>query len=430
VPPGTTTGNVVITVGGVPSAGVVFTKTTAPSMPSVVQVRPASGGSSVALNSRVILRFSQPVLPVSVVNGVLTLSQGSTPVGGSVVPSNDGLSLTFIPSQNLTASTIYSVAVVDVAAGQTSPQFQSTFITGTTADATSPQVVQLSPPSAATGVPINAPLVVQFTKAMDPSTLTPQAFSVTDNGVSVAGMVQVDPTGLTASFVPSTFFGVGHNVAANLASSIQDASGNALPGGSAFSFTTSFSPDSQGPSLIGTSPSNGVTGVPLNSLVVLEFNKPLNVISVSAGFQVLAGGQPVSGGIALSDSNKRITFTPSSSLTANTTYTITTTSQITDVGGFPLSNPGNSAFVTGSATDTTTPSVVVVVPASAAVAVPTNAVVQVQFSKAVNPLTVAAATLQLTPQSPGNPVPGTITVSSNGQTATFVPNATLVATTR
>jgi RHS repeat-associated protein len=430
VPLGTTTGNTVVTVGGVPSAGVVFTEITAPSMPSVVQVRPVDGASNVNLNSRVVLRFSQPVQPVSLVNGVFTLSQGSSPVSGSVVQSNDDLSLSFIPSQNLTASTTYSIAAVDIAVGQTSPLFQSAFTTGSTTDGTAPQVVQLSPPSAAKGVPINAPLVAQFNKPMDPSTLTPQAFSVTDNGMSVPGMVQVDPTGLTASFVPSAFFSVGHNISSNLASTIRDASGNNLYTGSSFSFTTSFSADSQGPSLIGASPSNSASGIPLNSLIVLECSKPLNVISVSDGFEVLAGGQPVSGGIALSDSNKRITFTPSSSLTANTAYTVNTTSQITDVSGFPLTNPGISTFTTGSTTDTTTPSVVVVDPASAAVAVPTNPVVQVQFSKVVNPLTVTAATLQLTPQSSGNPVQGTITVSSNGQTARFVPNAPLVATTR
>jgi hypothetical protein len=144
--------------------------------------------------------------------------------------------------------------------------------------------VQTSPPSGATSVPINSPVMAQFTAPMDPSTLTPQTFTITDSvtGLAVPGVVQVDPTGLTASFVPHSLLGVGRTFYASLSSSIQDTSGNRLSGGATYvSFTTSFVPDSQGPSVIGVSPSNGVSAVPLNALVALEFDKPLDPISIS-----------------------------------------------------------------------------------------------------------------------------------------------------
>jgi IPT/TIG domain/Bacterial Ig-like domain len=129
VPPGTMTGNVVVTVSGIPSAGTLFTKTTAAPIPQVVQVQPANVATGVPLNARTVVRFAQAVPAVSVVNGLLTLAQGSTSVSGTVTQSNDGLSLTFVPSQNLSSSTAYSVDVTDVAADQTGPQFQSTFTT-------------------------------------------------------------------------------------------------------------------------------------------------------------------------------------------------------------------------------------------------------------------------------------------------------------
>src|SRR5579864_5518137 len=433
VPAGTTTGNIVITVNGVPSAGSLFTEFATAPIPQVVQVQPATAATAVPLNGRVVVRFAQPVPPVSVVNGILTLRQGSTNIAGTVSQSNDGLSLTFTPTQNLAASTSYTFSVQDIGAGQTTPQFQSTFTTGTTTDTTAPKVVQLSPPASATGVPINAPLVVQFSKPMDPSTITPQLLAVTDAGVNVAGIVQVDPTGLTASFVPSQFPGVGHNISsASFGSntSIRDTSGNGLTGGGSFGFTTSFSSDTQGPSLVATSPASGVSAVPLNALIVLEFSKPLDVISVSKGFEVLSGGNVVTGGIALSDSNKRITFTPSSALAANTAYTVVTTSQITDVGGFAMLNPGSSTFTTGSASDTTTPSVTATSPSSGAVGVPTNAVLQLLFSKPVNPITVTSTTVLFSPGASSSILlPGTITVSADAKTASFVPSSPLLADT-
>ena len=62
--------------------------------------------------------------------------------------------------------------------------------------------------------------------------------------------------------------------------------------------------------MVGTSPANATTGIPLNAVIVLQFSKPLNGISVSNGLQVQTGGQSVSGATALSNSNEQVTFTP------------------------------------------------------------------------------------------------------------------------
>jgi hypothetical protein len=176
--------------------------------------------------------------------------------------------------------------------------------------------------------------------------------------------------------------------------------------------------------MLGMSPANGATAVPLNALIVLEFSKPLDVIGASNGLQVKSGGQPIQGAIALSNSNQQLTFTPLGGLTANTTYTIVTTSQITDVGGLALANPGTLSLTTGTVTDTTTPSVTSVSPSINQTGVPVNAIVQLHFSKPVDPWTITTATFQITYPT-GAPIPGTVLVSSNGQTATFTPGGQL-----
>jgi hypothetical protein len=198
VPSGASTGNVVVTASGVQSNGVTETITSYP-LPSVTQVQPANGSTGMPLNRRIIVRFAQAVPSGAIVPGTITVSQGSTSLAGQVTLSNDGLSLTFAPTQNLSASTSFNVGVTDVAGGQSTPEFQSTFTTGSATDTVTPAIVQTSPQSGNTSIPTSVPIVVQFSKPMDPATLTPtsQSFSVTDNvsGQLVSGSVQVDPTG-------------------------------------------------------------------------------------------------------------------------------------------------------------------------------------------------------------------------------------------
>jgi RHS repeat-associated protein len=426
VPLGATTGNVVVTVNGVPSNPVSMTVVLV-SLPPVAQVRPANGATGVPENGRVIVRFAQPAQASAIVSGTISLFQGANSIVGTLALSNDGLSVTFTPALDLPANATFTVTATDVTGNQTVPEFQSTFTTGATTDTTVPTILQTNPQNTETGVPISAPIVIQFSKPMDPATLTLQDFTVTDDvtGTLVPGMIQVDPTGTTASFVPQGFLGVGRTFGVNLNSSlIDDSSGNSNSSLYSFTFTTSFTADTTAPQMLGMSPTNGATAVPLNALIVLEFSKPLDVMSVSNGLQVESGGQPVAGAIALSNSNQQITFTPLSALAANTTYSVVTTSQITDIGGLALANPGTFSLTTGTITDTTTPSVTSVSPSNTETGVPTNGVVQLQFSKPVDPWTVTSATFQVT-YATGVPIPGTVSVSTNGQTATFTPSTPL-----
>ena len=196
VPVGATTGNVVVTENSLPSNAVALTVVTL-SLPPVAQVLPANSATGVPENGRVVVRFAQPVQAPAIIAGTVAVSQGTTSITGTLALSNDGLSVTFSPSQNLQSNTTFNVAVTDLAGNQTTPEFQSTFATGSTTDTASPTIVQTSPQSGTTGVPTSAPIVVLFSKPMDPATLTPQTFSMSDNvtGLAVPGAVQVDASG-------------------------------------------------------------------------------------------------------------------------------------------------------------------------------------------------------------------------------------------
>jgi large repetitive protein len=366
--------------------------------------------------------------------GSVQLFQNGKPVAGNVYLSNDRLSLTFAPTKFLSASTTYTVSVQNVqdAGGHVMTQpFTSTFTTGLSPNLTTPGAGFTNPAQGATGVDINSTIRIEFSSPVNPATLTSTTFSVADlftgNG-AVSGTIQVDPFLLTASFVPSQPWGVGRSIRATLTSRITDFAGHSFfPNGTTLTFTTGFGSDTQGLSLVGTSPADGATSVPLNALVILEFGEPIDQISALKGLQVQQAGIPIAGAVALSDGNKRLTFTPSSALAANMTYLVVTTTQLTDTAGNPVSNPDTSTFTTGTTTDTTQPSVSTVSPANGAAGVATNAIIQAQFSKPIDPLTVTNATFSVS-EANANPeiaVAGTITVSSNGLTATFTPSAPL-----
>lgn len=433
-----------------PTNGVIVVRFTEPLQGGVTltaaqnAINTASAGSGIsASNASAAAQVLQGYLNrtccgTTAIPGSVQLFQNGKPVAGNVYLSNDRLSLTFAPSKFLSASTSYTVSVQNVqdAGGHvmTAP-FTSTFTTGLSPNLTTPGAGFTNPAQGATGVDINSTIRIEFSSPVNPATLTSTTFSVADlftgNG-AVSGTIQVDPFLLTASFVPAQPWGVGRTISVSLTSGIKDFAGNSFfPNGKSLSFTTGFGSDTQGLSLVGTSPADGATNVPLNALVILEFGEPIDQISALKGLQVQQAGIPIAGAVALSDGNKRLTFTPSAALAANTTYLVVTTTQLTDTAGNPLSSPDTSTFTTGTTSDTTQPSVLTVSPANGATGVPTNALIQAQFSKPIDPLTVTSTTFSVSESdtSPQIPVAGTITVSSNGLTATFTPSTPLASGT-
>jgi hypothetical protein len=449
--------------------------------PTVASVFPANGATGYATNGVIVVRFGEPLqtavtltaaqtainagLPsgstfstanaataaqvlqtyllrtccsgTAAIPGTIQLFQGTLALGGTVTLSNDGLSLVFTPTQSLSSSTTYTVVAQGTKASSGVPMtqvFQSTFTTGLTTTSTTGSATLTSPPLAATNVPTNAAFSVQFSQQVDPATVTPQTFYLTDgaDGPVAPGMLQVDASGLTASFVPTTPYHVGHIYYAFLTSGILSVTQTPITG-AAYYFTTGFGPQTVGPQLLGLSPAKNLTGVPLNSLVVAQFNEPINVISATNGLQVQQGGVAIPGAVALSNGNTQIAFTPQPALLPSTTYTIALTTQLTDVADNPLMNPGTFTFTTGAATDTTIPSVVGLSPANGDLGVPTNGVIQLQFSKRIDPLTITTSDFYVNSTEPDYAyavlIPGTISATADGLTATFTPSTPLLPST-
>jgi hypothetical protein len=75
------------------------------------------------------------------------------------------------------------------------------------------------------------------------------------------------------------------------------------------------------PTVTGTNPAGGATGVPTTSVVSATLSEPVQ--SGTAAIAVTAGGSPVSGATAYDSATRTVTFTPGSALAAATAYTAT-----------------------------------------------------------------------------------------------------------
>ena len=164
------------------------------------------------------------------------------------------------------------------------------------------------------------------------------------------------------------------------------------------------------------SPVNLATNVSLGKIVTVTFNEAMNPATISQASFTLQGSSPVEGTVTYS--GKTASFTPSSALERNTTYTGRIKSSVKDLMGNALQTDYVWSFSTGAILS---PTVIFTDPAQNATGVPLNKVITATFSVPMNPLTIATTTFTL--KEGNTPVAGT--VSYSGKTASFTPTSPL-----
>jgi hypothetical protein len=176
--------------------------------------------------------------------------------------------------------------------------------------------------------------------------------------------------------------------------------------------------DSEGPTLVSVSPSDGASGVSIDQDITATFSEEIDPLSVTSGsFSVSSGGNQVSG--SLSISGRTVSFSPSSSLAFETVYTITAATSITDLANNRLTTSGRSTFTTEDAPDTTGPTVELIDPEDGATDIFITRNVVVTFSETVDLATlVPGQSIKLVKEGSSTNISGTINIS--GPKLTYV----------
>jgi uncharacterized repeat protein (TIGR01451 family) len=300
---------------------------------------------------------------------------------------------------------------------------------------TPPAMTTISPPSGATGVPINTSVTIQFSAPLDRTTVNTGNIRVTDTitqgycyyaVATVPGTVAVDASARIVTFTPSGVMAVGrqYSVCINYGQqgtpqSIKDPSGNHVPY-AVTAFTTGFAPDTTGPSFVAANIADGDASVPTNAPIVLGFTKPIDPITVPAGLAITTdSGVPVAGTVGYTPDYRQLTFTPSPLLSPNAAFIVSYSSALQDSVGTGLTNPGSITFTTAGGQDVSPPQFVSYSPTSGQTTglVPTIAVV---FNEPLNPLRADASAFYLVNNSTGGVVPDTtVTLSANRNVLTL-----------
>lgn len=172
-------------------------------------------------------------------------------------------------------------------------------------------------------------------------------------------------------------------------------------------------------SVVSVIPTMGLNNVPINTLITVQFSKPVDLITVSGtSFSLVesVSGTSVSGTFLFDFGDRLVILRPNNNLIPNTTYTLSITKEIKSAEGIPLDQPFSGSFTTAGLADTVSPTVFVI-PQDGATEVPVNALIVFSFSEPMNPLLINSSTVAVT--NNGMPVSGNIMLSQQNTVATF-----------
>lgn len=196
-----------------------------------------------------------------------------------------------------------------------------------------PTVLSTTPVSNAVARPLNSQVVVTFSVAMDPATITSSTFTLKNGVTPVDGAVT--SSGATGTFAPITNLSPSVVYTATITTGVKSMAGSNLASNYVFSFTTGASTDSIVPTVSSTDPLNLATGVAQSNVISINFSEAMDPLTItSSTFTLKQGATPVSGTVAYFESTA--TFTPSTNMALGTTYTATVTTGAKDVAGNAL----------------------------------------------------------------------------------------------
>ncbi|TAE08017.1 MAG: hypothetical protein EAZ95_17650, partial [Bacteroidetes bacterium] len=299
---------------------------------------PANNATLVNVGADLQITFNRNVSKGTTGNIVLKKVSDNSTIETIAVTSGlvtvSGTIATINPTNNLPENTqvyveIANGAFVDASANAYTGITGSNTWKFTTADATAPTLVTLLPAHNATGVALNANLVMTFNENIKLGTGTFTIKKVSDNSVVASGLsgdAWFTANGATLTFNPPLDFeGLTAYYAEISNGFVQDMAGNnyaGFSGNGTWQITTIA--DLVAPTAVTYSPANGSTNIALNSNLVITFNENVKKGTGNITIRKMSDNAVVET-IAVTDGTVSIseavaTINPTNDLLANTAY--------------------------------------------------------------------------------------------------------------
>lgn len=256
---------------------------------------------------------------------------------------------------------------------------------------TPPTVIAVYPPANSADIFRNSLIYLTFSADMKQTE--------TQNALTITGMTgQKTWWNRILIFRPDSLYTPGDTIRITLATTAQNTSGTALAAVYTSSFICGANSDSTRPTVGPTNPANGQTGVSATASVSAVFSEKLAPWSVSA-FSMNWDGINNTLGNASLQSDSIISFSPSSLLYYDKTFTVIIDTSVTDLCGNHLLTPYSWTFQTMA--DTIKPNVLSLDPGNNDTLVSVNKSIVIRFSEVMNTASAMAA-FSITPAAAGN----------------------------
>jgi large repetitive protein len=418
--------------------------------PRLITTNPVNGSTGVPSNVIVQAQFDQ-ALASSTINATnVYLYDGSTDTNVAGTPSLTGPNnnvVQFVPSSALTSGVYYYLYMTNLVTNASgTPVYTSTsnvmyFNVGTTANSTAPTIVAVGPPNGSTGVGSNAKIVVLFNAPIDPISVSSSTIQVSGGGQTVVPTsitFSGDPNGssnllTTVTITPQQPMPDSTQMAITI-SGVTDGEGNAVTAQTTH-FTTGAGPDFTAPTVVYFSALSGDT-VPTNSVFSIEFSEPIDPTTVTINTTATSSyyrnffvydystDTYLASSVSLSSDLKTVTITPLSALVAGHTLEFGEVS-VLDLSGNVSGQNTVYPLTVGTSADTTPPVVTEVSPPANLTGVPTNTLIQAEFSSEI-----AGTSIQGVQLLQGTTViPTTATLSRHNTVVTLTPAVPLSPST-
>ena len=333
-------------------------------VPTLSSSTPADADTGVGVNDNIVLNFSKAVDAESGNIVIYKASDDSEvesiPVGNAKVSGSGSTQITINPAATLDSSTDYYVQIAATAFDDSSSNSYAgindkTSLNFTTADVAAPTLSSSTPADGATGIAVDANIVLNFNEAVDAESGNIIIYKSSDNSQVESipvGDSKVSGSGSTAITInpSSTLDGSTAYYVQIAATAFDDSSSNSYAGitdATTLNFTTA---DIGAPTLSSSVPTDGATGIGVNANIVLTFNEAVdaesgNIIIYKSSDDSQVESIPVGDSKISGSGSTEITINPATTLDSLTGYYI----QIAATG-FDDSSSNSYAGITDATT--------------------------------------------------------------------------------
>ena len=399
--------------------------------PSVIATNAIVGEERFAINRKVYAIFNKEIKLTS--DSALVITSGRNRISGKVTIEKNTIKFTpdsLFPKDVKLTATIYKNGVVDLDSNVMESDFSFSFETGSLSDFTPPLVAAVSPLNGASSVGTNTEIAIEFSEAMDISTLTRENLEVYEGSEKLS--VTISYAGNIVLLKPSRTLVAGTSYTLNVKRTVQDSAGNPMSSDFTSNFTTGGGVDSTPPKVSAIFPSDGSVDIPITQKgVILIFSETLDPVSITKNsIQVQNSLSETISGSFVRIANT-VVFYSSSNYEANVTYTIKVNKELKDLAGNSLEQESTFTFRTVSyQTSSSVPQPTFTTSSISSnltngqTGINPSSSISLNFPEAIDPASVNGNSITLV-DSLGNAIAGTFVFTNNNLSVVFDPSVDL-----